>query len=349
MVVVLLICGLVHNANRAEEEVSEEEKEFTVVLGLFYDDNDNNWVNEDGEEYSYEVYTVKNTKSKLNELIEFLGDDFDSINILGNTAEDAKNGPIYTFATGIYSSDFEYFSEELKEFCNSKEKILRFDPYAYKEEFGKVLEPGDKVDINGQEYVVSITEKNVACIDIPYAAVQDKFVIKTLFIELKDVCTAERNEEIERKISELFGNKEITAPVVRDLQEEQDRNLVDMVTVAVVVMILLNISRVYSYILTYRKKSFAVMGICGASKLKIFIIYLVELMFTLAATFGIGVLVFNTCILQPIGNMYPSILEFMTPSVYMTVFEIYIVAAFIIMSATISIFISRTSVDMERG
>ncbi len=349
VIVILLVCGLTDNASRSQETIEQEEYTFIVS---FADYSQEEFTADDDQFHiKYDkMCTVKNIEPKFYELIEFLGDDFDCITFSGVVGDDASS---LSFTSELRSDTYDYGTGDeaavMENFEKSDKNILRLDPFMYKEVFGKSPEVGDTLDINGIQYTVAIIDGNAAALDMPYAALQDDFLLDTCWVITKDVCTAERNKEIERKISELFGNKEITAPLVRDLQDQQNINLIYMVTAAVIVMILLNISRVYTYILSYRKKSFAVMSICGASKIKIFAIYLVELMLTLAVTFGIGVLIFNTCILQPMGTMYPSFTEFMTPDVYRTVFNIYIAAALIIMSLTISIFISKTSVEMERG
>ena len=151
-------------------------------------------------------------------------------------------------------------------------------------------------------------------------------------------------------MKELFGDeKEFSPPEPRVLDEVQNIQLAYGITAAVIIMIILNISRVYSYVLTYRKKPFAIMNICGASKRKIFLIYLVELMLTLIVTFGIALLIFHTLILQPIAVSYPNFLISMTLQTYLIIFGIYFVIAVLIMSLTISRFISKSAVEMERS
>ncbi|MDY2782430.1 MAG: hypothetical protein SOT80_03380 [Candidatus Pseudoruminococcus sp.] len=73
------------------------------------------------------------------------------------------------------------------------------------------------------------------------------------------------------------------------------------------------------------------------------------LMLTLIVTFGIALLIFHTLILQPIAVSYPNFLLSMTPQTYLIIFGLYFVISILIMSLTISRFINKSAVEMERS
>ena len=372
VIVVFLVCGFVDNANRESKIIQEGLNVFNVDVtnagngldgyiegwssdaGTTYTDSNgkiyteeeakaNNMKYPDG--YFSDVCYFKNFKSKMAEFIEILGDNYSGFTIFGQVNDSLA---AQKFSSGG-STDNSDVSEEIKNFQKSNENILRISKSDCESEFGKEPVIGDKVKLGNKEYTISIIDENVAYINIPYNTIPDDFIISYIWVYTVEPCTPKEAAEISEKIKELFQTEYFDPPEPRVLDEVQNIQLAYGITAAVIIMIILNISRVYSYVLTYRKKPFAIMNICGASKRKIFLIYLVELMLTLIVTFGIALLIFHTLILQPIAVSYPNFLISMTSQTYLIIFGIYFVIAVLIMSLTISRFISKSAVEMERS
>lgn len=372
VIVVFLVCGFVDNANRESKIIQEGLNVFNVDVtnagngldgyiegwssdaGTTYTDSNgkiyteeeakaNNMKYPDG--YFSDVCYFKNFKSKMAEFIEILGDNYSGFTIFGQVNDSLA---AQKFSSGG-STDNSDVSEEIKNFQKSNENILRISKSDCESEFGKEPVIGDKVKLGNKEYTISIIDENVAYINIPYNTIPDDFIISYIWVYTVEPCTPKEAAEISEKIKELFQTEYFDPPEPRVLDEIQNIQLAYGITAAVIIMIILNISRVYSYVLTYRKKPFAIMNICGASKRKIFLIYLVELMLTLIVTFGIALLIFHTLILQPIAVSYPNFLISMTSQTYLIIFGIYFVVAVLIMSLTISRFISKSAVEMERS
>ena len=372
VIVVFLVCGFVDNANRESKIIQEGLNVFNVDVtnagngldgyiegwssdvGTTYTDSNgkiyteeeakaNNMKYPDG--YFSDVCYFKNFKSKMAEFIEILGDNYSGFTIFGQVNDSLA---AQKFSSGG-STDNSDVSEEIKNFQKSNENILRISKSDCESEFGKEPVIGDKVKLGNKEYTISIIDENVAYINIPYNTIPDDFIISYIWVYTVEPCTPKESAEISEKIKELFQTEYFDPPEPRVLDEVQNIQLAYGITAAVIIMIILNISRVYSYVLTYRKKTFAIMNICGASKRKIFLIYLVELMLTLIVTFGIALLIFHTLILQPIAVSYPNFLISMTLQTYLIIFGIYFVIAVLIMSLTISRFISKSAVEMERS
>lgn len=372
VIVVFLVCGFVDNANRESKIIQEGLNVFNVDVtnagngldgyiegwssdaGTTYTDSNgkiyteeeakaNNMKYPDG--YFSDVCYFKNFKSKMAEFIEILGDNYSGFTIFGQVNDSLA---AQKFSSGG-STDNSDVSEEIKNFQKSNENILRISKSDCESEFGKEPVIGDKVKLGNKEYTISIIDENVAYINIPYNTIPDDFIISYIWVYTVEPCTPKEAAEISEKIKELFQTENFESPEPRVLDEVQNIQLAYGITAAVIIMIILNISRVYSYVLTYRKKPFAIMNICGASKRKIFLIYLVELMLTLIVTFGIALLIFHTLILQPIAVSYPNFLISMTLQTYLIIFGIYFLVAVLIMSLTISRFISKSAVEMERS
>lgn len=367
VIVVFLVCGFVDNANRESKVIQEGAETFWINLtnyenrgyyevyngeNTYYEDSEGNEYTKEelsnlkcSEGYFSDVCYLKNFKPKMEELIKFLGDNYSAFSIFGQV--DDKVASI-SFLSGL-SADASGISKEVFDFQNSNKNIMRISTSDCESVFGKKPVVGDKVNLGDKEYTISIIDEDVAGIDIPYNSIPDNFLINTIAVFTVEPCTPKESTQISEKVNELFGIDNFDPPTPRVLEELQNIQLAYGITAAVIIMIILNISRVYSYVLTYRKKPFAVMNICGASKGKIFLIYLTELMLTLIATFGVGLLIFHTLILQPIAVSYPNFLISMTPQTYLIIFAIYFVISILIMSLTISRFINKSAVEMERS
>lgn len=373
VIVVFLVCGFVDNANRESKVIQEGLNVFNIDvtnagngldgytegwssdIGTTYtaDSNGKTYTEEEAKTanlkypdgYFSDVCYFKNFKSKMAEFVEILGDNYSGFTIFGRVNDSLI---AQKFSSGL-TSDNADVSDEIKNFQKSNESILRISKSDCKSEFGKEPIIGDKVKLGNKEYTISIIDESVAGINIPYNTISDDFIIYYIWVYTVEPCTPKESAEISEKIKELFQTEYFDPPEPRVLDEVQNIQLAYGITAAVIIMIILNISRVYSYVLTYRKKPFAIMNICGASKRKIFLIYLVELMLTLIVTFGIALLIFHTLILQPISVSYPNFLISMTSQTYLIIFGIYFVVAVLIMSLTISRFISKSAVEMERS
>lgn len=367
VIVVFLVCGFVDNANRESKVIQEGAETFWINLtnyenkgyyevyngeNTYYEDSEGNEYTKEElsnlkcpEGYFSDICYLKNFKPKMEEFIKFLGDNYSGFAIFGQV--DDKVASI-SFLSGL-SKDKPGMSKELSDFDNSNKNIMRISTSDCESVFGKKPVVGDKVNFGDAEYTISIIDEDVAGIDIPYNSIPDNFLINTIAVYTVEPCTPKESAQISEKVNELFGIDNFDPPEPRVLEELQNIQLAYSITAAVIIMIILNISRVYSYVLTYRKKPFAVMNICGASKEKIFLIYLTELMLTLIVTFGIALLIFHTLILQPIAVSYPNFLLSMTPQTYLIIFGLYFVISILIMSLTISRFINKSAVEMERS
>ncbi len=342
VVVLLMVSGFINDSNMSNVEVSENER--LIVIQLYTVDSSDYT----GRGYD-SPYTVKQAKPKLKELIDFLGDDFDYLTFAGRSN---NSNASYTIFSSVFSSKAlaRYnFTEEERKVIISTDRIIRLDPQAFEAEYNRKVKVGDKIDINGVEYTIAVAEKYTTGLVLPYAALQDEFTADVIYVGLDDICTSQRNNEIIDKIGDLFNYQDIQPPLARDLIQEQSRHFVYVVMAAIIIIVLLNLSLIYAYVLAYRRKSFAAMSICGCSKAKIFIMYLCELTSIFVITYWIGVLIYHFGILPLLGRMYPTFYEFMNAWVYIVMFIIYMVCAVVVMSVTISRFITKTTLNMERG
>ena len=124
----------------------------------------------------------------------------------------------------------------------------------------------------------------------------------------------------------------ITDPVPTPLMEKQFNNMIYVVSAIVMAVVLLNILRLYAFILSTRKKAIGVYTICGSTKLKVFLIYILEIIITMTVSFVIAVLLFHFALITPIDTLYPTFANIFGIKSYLLAFAVYMVIGLIFMT-----------------
>ncbi len=217
---------------------------------------------------------------------------------------------------------------------------------------------GDKVKIGNTQYVVSKVKKRDpsedegrTALNLLLSSVDDDFVVYSITIQLTDDVTNEQilkiSDTIKKEFSDIpIGMKE---PEPQPLLEKQFNNMIYVVSIIIIGVILLNISRLYTYMLSKRKNTLMVFGLCGASKIRMFAIYFIEVVLTFAVSCIIGYLLFNYCLLNVISVLYPNFEFFFNTKVYMSVFGAYMGFGLLIMGLNIIPMVRKTVVEMKRS
>lgn len=217
---------------------------------------------------------------------------------------------------------------------------------------------GDKVKIGNTEYTVSEVIKcdsekefGISLADILLSSVDDDFIVDSIIIHLTDDVTNKQIVKISDTIKKEFSdiNIGVKEPEPKPLLEKQFNNMIYVVSIIIIGVILLNISRLYTYMLSKRKNTLMVFGLCGASKIRMFAIYFVEVILTFAISCIIGYLLFNYCLLNVISVLYPNFEFFFNAKVYMSVFGAYMGFGLLIMGLNIIPMVRKTVVDLKRS
>ncbi len=229
------------------------------------------------------------------------------------------------------------------------------NPY-YESPFQK-LEWGDKISLGTTEYVVSkIQDKPMEPPDISTVltvnagGADDTFTVRwvtyTVTADLDQAGIARVSEAIKTAFGDM--NPTIDVPEPPPLMEKQFNNMVYVLALIIILVVLLNVSRLYAYIMSTRKKALAVFSLCGAGKLTLFAVYMTEIMLMLLGSFLLGWTVFHFGLKNLIAVLYPSFAEFFTPAVYLTVFGIYIGAGIIMMALNLIPFVRRSVIQLMK-
>ena len=184
-----------------------------------------------------------------------------------------------------------------------------------------------------------------------YDATDDSFRVKTIHLRVKDTTEQKDIAKIQKKIDEVFRDDmpKVEPPEPKPLLEKQFNNMIYVLSFIMIAVVILNISRLYTFIMSTRKKSLAVFSICGASKFTIFAMYISEIFITLLASFIMGFLIFRFGLIGIISSIYPSFLEFFTFKIYLMIFGIYMTVGLIVMTANIIPVVRKSVTDLKKG
>ena len=215
---------------------------------------------------------------------------------------------------------------------------------------------GDKVKINNTEYIVSSVEtvSQDESADSAYkmriSAMDDDFMVCSVSILADNASSKQKKqiyETIQKEFSDLTNN--IEEPEPEPLLEKQFNNMIYAVSFIIMAVVLLNISRLYTYILSKRKNILMISSLCGGNRIQIFVMYISEVFVTLAVSCVIGFIIFKYLLSGLISCLYPSFESFFTANIYLLVFGVYIVLGLLIMTFNIIPMIRKSVMELKRS
>lgn len=327
---------------KADEEEEKNHKKITqkyMDLNAEVTENYKNWPK------------YKEVKNAFTEILKIGGKQLDAVEIYGYTDETFS-----VYFLGEYGSAewMQKYLEPIRNVGNEKNITLTKSsvintPY-------KNVDLGDKVKINNAVYDVvglgeSYTNTSQFYVTMMADVLDDDFVVEYIRIQPREdidkTTLGKINEIIEKDFGALAYN--IDKPMPAPLLEKQFNNLIYVVSFIMMFVLLLNVSRVYTYILSKRRKLLIVCMICGCSKGKMFIIYMIEVILMLLFSYAVGLGIFHFGLLNLISLIFPTFTEFFTLNIYLTVFGAYMLIGLIIMSLNVLPLVSKSAVSIKNG
>ena len=188
----------------------------------------------------------------VQELKEWLGEDLEEIAMYAWTNSDEDTN-LHTFYTSNTVDDG--YAERLDDIPLEdlySDKSIIYVPKEWK------LNEGDKCTVGNKEYTV-VGETETLCPIIPNQAFPDGYELTGLSMYVGGMMTVERNRQIVDRLKEYFGaDVEMQSPRKEDLIEEQVDNSIYAVIVISSVVVLLNISICYVYVVWDSRKKIMV-------------------------------------------------------------------------------------------
>ena len=296
--------------------------------------------------------TYEELKQKILYVVNKCSEDLFEVSV-GGTVEDNTFGKISYVSEGKAEAWLKKSTPE----GQSTENTVQIVRNRYYDSPVQRLAPDDKMTLGSIEYrVLNIKERSKDSADISTGitvnagAIDDTFTVRwvtyTFTTDLDQAGIARMNDAIQQSFGDL--NPKIDVPEPPPLMEKQFNNMVYVLALIIILVVLLNVSRLYAYIMSTRRKALAVFSLCGAGKLKLFAVYMAEIVLMLLGSFLLGWAVFHFGLINLIAMLYPSFTEFFTPDIYLKIFGIYIGAGIIIMALNLIPVVRRSIIQLTK-
>lgn len=359
---VLISSGMAYNINYKEQEIKmqyfnmsllEENAEIYSEGAIKKDDGKRQWryfhydpVTNESELVDKAVFpgsiTVKEFKPLLEKLLNDLHDyHICQVNIRFKLGQeiDCDNdylGDYYSFHPDYYTPQDSDESELLENYLDSSEKVV-FAPLYTK---GGQPDPitnfklGESAVLGGNEYKCI---GNLSSYIIPYNALSDDFAVDVISLKFDEPLSSNDINNVINTSRKYFNidlsQSEIPDPI--DPEEIQFGQMLFIISAVVMVIVLLAIAKLYSFILSQRKNNLMIMRLCGCTRGKVHVVYMLEIFLTMSLSTVIGTLIFKYFILKPVAQMYPSFNEFFIEPVYWAIIAGYMTIAVIILAFSV--------------
>jgi|GEM_PF-1235345 len=216
------------------------------------------------------------------------------------------------------------------------------------------------IEINGEEYTIIHgidlgKEKNTSMSIISPASVpQDAFIrySETRFITIvyKNNVDSESYMEIIDAVSATMGDVAYVENI--EIQEEQEiyyYKTIILISVVIAILAAINMAILYRYILEKRSSELAIFRICGCSKAKAVMSYLIECMLINAPLFALTQLCYHKLIMPKLSDLFPHMQGAYSFKLYAAIFGIYVVASLVVMLIMIVATIRKHSLVEQKN
>ncbi len=309
--------------------------------GLFYNTQEKvGELEEDQYVYWYRpLQTEQGTndiKRKFKQLTDYLGDDFNYANIhLSFNGQDGNPMEIMTYLTNANLKELEmdkkpvfYLVKELKDHVNN-----------------------GKIALDGKEYDAVVTnesEENHISITIPLSSVSSEFNCSLFMLTTQNRPTKQSIEDLNNKCFELFGANCQSSPKPVDLMEIQINNSFYFYTFLIVILVTLNLSVFYRYIISLRTKMIKVYMISGATSFDVVAILVIEAVISMLSAFAVSYIVFRNILLPICSKIYPNFAQYYSSEFYVKTLLMYIAVSILLLAIMYTPYIYST-VKARRG
>ena len=362
MVVIFITCGMAYNMNFSQEKqetiidegkefsfVFEEDEEFSVLYNTgtnekFIYDKDGNPtdisthskavpVGEFRELIKKFLSRIKEYKLKSTQLYVYSGQVIKK----GSDADMFYDLTTYlpdSYFPGLNYDDYA-LSDMVKEYISSDEKVIF--GWVDMEDGPSIVSPlviGETYELYGKKYkCIGSSGWNF----IPFNAMPDEFVVYNINLFFDKVLYKDDIEKIDQAASDVFGSRieyrELPEPY--DPVEFQFTQMLFVISILMMLIVLLAIAKFYHFILGERIRTLAVLRLCGCTRRKVHIVYMVEILVTMIVTSALGYLVFKFFVYDWLAKYYNSFQFFYITPVYLVIMVSYFIIALVIMSLSI--------------
>lgn len=318
VIIIVFSYGLINHYN-----FKIDEKESTTLIYDFVG------VNEDGktDEERYAIIDLQNIDGFLKESLPYIEKKLDYFFIMGYV-----DGRRIQCSSGYEKGSFKLSTQlsrnigviKGKKFTdaqiNSNEKIM-------------IAREAD-VDSNWCMQIDGETYKAIGLLSeayrdnaifVPYKSIPENTKFYYVSLLLREPLFESEYNKIVSMIRDAFGDT-LSIPEFEGIINESSKRVykdIMFVTVFLILVCVVNYCIMYRYLLDKRRKEFAITRICGCSKYKTAMVYMVELIGVSSITLIVGLLMYHYFILPKAVEWFNYIGLFYDKKVYMVISGIY--------------------------
>ena len=287
--------------------------------GLFLNTRENiGAMDADRYVYKYTLPGKNNLIESLNTLNTELGDSLDHIDLM-ITVKD-KNGTEHKagaysdmdssiFSDGRYSC---YLSSDAAYLMDSENTVI-FDGIRYKANVK-----------NASEFYREAA--------LPMGSLTNEAVGTQMMIYVKTQPTVESVDKTNEMMHRLFGAKSEYLPKARSLMDKQINNAFYVFSFVIVLTVVINLSLYFKYIISIRVRQIKVLMICGALRIHIICIQILEALLELLVGYIAALILYKAFLLEILISFYPSFdYYFQSSKLYVESLVVYLAGAVLVL------------------
>ena len=306
--------------------------------------------------------------AKTNLFTDMNHDDDGGYAIFGNTFI-IKNGEILPHSYDNYFADEDYRSKEKLAVISSAFFEGEEDSYGQMANFSninntnRILSPGTEyIFVNGEQYKIKTVidgDTNwffkISLVSAPEDSIirvttHNDEAMSLFSIDFSEPVTIQQYDDIKMCIENATGGLAYVQPLeFESTSEIYYYKTIILISIVIAILAAINMAILYRYILEKRSSELAILRICGCSKAKAVMSYLIECMLINAPLFALTQLCYHKLIMPKLSDLFPHMQGAYSFKLYAAIFGIYVVASLVVMLIMIVATIRKHSLVEQKN
>ena len=184
---------------------------------------------------------------------------------------------------------------------------------------------GKRVHLFGKEYqVIGIAEQEFNTVDVPFSSLPDDLIIQSVNIQANKPISTYCYRHMKQAFEEVYGDY-VNFPEMYTVDTEEKTFYVSIMMISVVLSALAAIilAILYRYIIFTRRKTMSVMRLCGCTRGKIRLMYLLEIIGSATLIFALCGLAYHKLILPRLTYLIDRIGEVYSLNTYLYIYGVF--------------------------
>lgn len=209
---------------------------------------------------------------------------------------------------------------------------------------------GKTVRFLGKDYkVIGLVGSMGDTLYVPFSSIPDDVIIKEVNIMPNKPISTYAYRHMKQAFEEVYGDY-VNFPEMYTVDTEEKTFYVSIMMISVVLSALAAIilAILYRYIIFTRRKTMSVMRLCGCTRGKIRLMYLLEIIGSASLIFALCAAVYHKLILGKLTYFLDRIDEVYSLNTYLYIYGVFIGVLFVVINIMISTQLDRQPVNMFR-